>query len=396
MERTYRPVVVRITPLFSTVRAIFQGQNRRLTKNGFDVHVITSSDPIAQAVAREEGFTYHPVCISRKITPYGDLRALKWIVGILKDIRPDIVHTHTSKGGLLGILAARMVGVKARVHSVAGWSLDMRTGFSRAVLSVCEQITISSSTHILANSVSLLDTLVKRGYLTYEKGCVLGRGSSNGVDLGRFSRNERNIAKGVEIRKQYGINNEDVVVAFVGRIMEEKGIVETVEAFSKLSNQRTRLLLIGSVEETSRKGLKTDIINRIHEHPRIHLTGWRDDIVPYLSASDILIHPSHHEGLPNAILQGAAMELPCVAADVRGSRDAVLHGSTGFLIPPRSVDALQSKLSLLIENSKLRATLGSNGRKFVEEHFDQEVVSTLLINYYNEILRMNGGPKKNV
>ncbi len=386
MKSDQRPVIVRITPVFLTIPAIFDGQNRYLKNNGLEVHVITSPDANAHRVSSREGFYYHPVPISRKMTPISDFKSVLKITSLLKQISPDIVHTHTSKGGLVGMLGAALAGTNHRVHTIAGWTVDTTSSLQKAILSVCEKITLQLATNILVNSASLCDALVQTGYLHPKQGTVLGHGSSNGIDLQAFSRNENNLKSGKTIRQHLGIQPEDIVIVFMGRIMLEKGIAELLEAFLSLDNDRVHMLLLGSIEHGSRKILPELIMKTIKNHPRIHLTGWTDEVASHLAAADILAHPSHHEGLPNALLQGAAMELPCIAANVRGSRDVILDGETGYLVPVRSPESLASTLSILIKDRMLRNRLGIRGRKFVENNFDRKKVCANLLAFYNGIL----------
>ena len=382
-----KPKLVRITPVFSTVKAIFEGQNRFLANNGFEVHVVTSPDPSSFEIAKAEGFQHHPVNISRNITILQDISSISRLTGLIRKIKPDIVHTHTSKGGFVGMTAAILAGVKHRVHSIAGWTADFRGTLSGNALLLCEKLTLNIATEVIINSRSLMDYLVRSGHLNPQRAHVLGHGSSNGVDLVRFSPKELLPSRRGAIRSQFGIREKDVVIAFVGRIMAEKGIIELIEAFKSVNDDSTILLLIGSLEKESRGGLPDDIMNTLQSHPRIRVTGWTDDVPGFLSASDILVHPSHHEGLPNALLQGSAMQLPCIASRVRGNIDAVKDGETGVLFQYGNVQQLSGCLSSLIRDESLRKRLGNEGRKYVEQEFDRGKVCSLLLAFYLGIIQ---------
>ncbi len=377
-----KPKLVRITPIFSTIKAIFEGQNRFLADNGFEVHVISSPDLSSSEVAKAEGFQHHPVNISRSITILRDMKTISRLAGLIKEIKPDIVHTHTSKGGFVGMTASALAGVRHRVHSIAGWTADFRGTLTGNALLLCEKLTLSIATEVIINSRSLMDYLVSSGHLSQQRAHVLGQGSSNGVDLDRFSPEELHLTRRKAIRSQYGIQEKDVVIAFVGRIMAEKGIIELIETFKTLNDDRTILLLIGSLEQESRGGLPEGILNTLQSHPRILTTGWIDDVPGFLAASDILVHPSHHEGLPNALLQGSAMRLPCIASRVRGNIDAVKDGETGILFQHGNVKQLADSLFKLIHNESLRKRLGSQGRKYMEQEFDRRKVCDLLLAFY--------------
>ncbi len=377
--------LVRITPIFSTVKAIFERQNQFLADNGIEVHVVTSPDPSSTEIAKAEGFQHHPIYISRSITIVRDIKTISRLTGLLTEIRPDIVHTHTSKGGLVGMAASALAGVRHRIHSIAGWTADFRGPIARNALLLCEKLTMNLATEIIVNSTSLMDYLVRSGHLSPHRAHVLGQGSSNGVDLERFSLREPLFSQGRAIRSQYGIGEKDVVIASVGRIMKEKGIMELLEAFTALNDNHTSLLLIGSLELESRGRIPDSVLSTIQSHPRIRVTGWTDDVPGFLSASDILVHPSHHEGMPNAILQGSAMQLPCLASRVRGNIDAIKDGETGILFQPGNVKQLTDCLLKLIRDESLRRRLGNQGRRYMEQEFDRRKVCGLLLAFYRNI-----------
>lgn len=380
-----KPKLVRITPKFSTIKAIFDRQNQFLADNGFEVHVITSADPSSVAVAQAEGFHHHPLDISRNITILRDIKTISRLTSLLREIKPDIVHTHTSKGGFIGMVASSLAGVRHRIHSVAGWTADFRGMVTGNTLLLCEKLTLTLASEVIVNSRSLMDYLVSSGHLDPRWAHVLGKGSSNGVDLTRFSRGEHFLSQRTVIRSKYGIREKDIVIAFVGRIMAEKGTVEFLEAFKALNNDGVRLLLIGSLELESRGRLPRYVLSTIQNHPCIRVIGWTDDVPGFLSASDILVHPSYHEGLPNAVLQGSAMQLPCIASRVRGNIDAIKDGETGIMFETGNVRQLTDAMSRLISDESLRKKMGLQGRVYMEQEFERGKVCALLLAFYRGI-----------
>jgi glycosyltransferase involved in cell wall biosynthesis len=380
--------IVRITPVFSTIKAIFKGQNQYLSNNGCKVFVISSPDETARDIAKIEGFEYYPVRISRGITPYNDIKAIVQIINILNKIRPDLVHTHTSKGGFIGMTASFAANIPHRIHSVAGWSADSRGKIIGTPILLSELATLKLATRVIFNSESLGIYLLESGYISNNKGFVLGKGSSNGVDIDRFQMDSAALMNAKQVREKYGILKNDIVLAFIGRVMIEKGIKELLDVFLHLINiySNIHLLIIGSLEEDSRKGLPIELVSLLNNHSHIHLTGWVDDVPCYLAATDILIHPSYHEGMPNALLQGAAMEIPCVASNVRGNKDAIIHGVTGYLYQPHNTKELINLLIPLIDSPSLRISLGKEGRQLVEREFDKNVICKRLLDFYYDTL----------
>ena len=198
-----KSIIVRITPIFKTVEAIFKGQNKYISDNNYEVHVISSPDKEVFSISKANNFQHHSVNIKRNISVMADIISIISIIRILNKVKPDIVHTHTSKGGLVGMIAASVCGIKYKVHSVAGWTVDMRPRIIGMVISVCEKITLKLCTHVLVNSLSLKNHLIATGYLMKSKSYVLGSGSSNGVDLLEFTKNNENAVITKSIRERY-------------------------------------------------------------------------------------------------------------------------------------------------------------------------------------------------
>lgn len=382
--------IVRLTPVLFTIPGIFRGQLRYLAENGFEVHLITSPGPHAAQVERDEQCIHHPVRITRQVSPVADALAIVRVYRILKRIQPAIVHTHTSKGGLIGITAGRLAGVPCCIHSIPGFSAYEMPEPGRSIVLACERITFSLAHRLVPNSVSMKEFLCAKGLLPQGKADIIGHGSSNGVDLLRFSRTEQACAAARQYREKLGIRDSDTVFVFVGRISREKGIEELIQAFIGIPGNDTRLLLLGDLE-SNRALLSDRTVSIIKEHPRIHLTGWTDDVPGFLACAHILVLPTYHEGFPNALLQGAAMGLPCIATDVRGCRDIIEHMQTGLLVPPRDPGALREAMETLLKSKELQKTLSHNNHENVEAKWGSLQVSRNLKSYYDGLLFQPAG-----
>ena len=387
MRGVVKARVMKVTPVLSTIPAIFKGQGRYLSDRGFDVHVAASPDCAVDGWVEREGFSYHPVRILREVAPHRDLGSIRELVRVMRRVKPHIIHTHTSKGGLVGMVAGALARVPHRVHSIAGWSADSRDKVTGSLILLSERLTLRLATQVLVNSASLRDYLIGKGFLKPGGGYMLGKGSSNGVDLSYFTRDESTLSFGRKLRQGWSIADDDVVIAFVGRIMLEKGIRELLDGFLFFGNDpRVHLMIIGSWETGSRKGLAEELTATLKNHPRIHITGWINNVPHHLAAADILVHPSYHEGMPNVLLQAAALGLPCLASDVRGNRDAVVHGETGFLFDLANTKELTDLLSLLVNDRSLRDGLGREGRRYIEREFSMEVVCRRLSDFYYDLI----------
>jgi glycosyltransferase involved in cell wall biosynthesis len=234
---------------------------------------------------------------------------------------------------------------------------------------------------VLCNSASLRAEALTQGVAPEAKLHLLGLGSSNGVDVDRFSPGPD------QLRERLGIQRADPVIGFVGRLTRDKGLPELIEAFEIIlkAEPAAHLLLVGWFDE-SEDALSPALRHRIASHPRIHSTGFVNDTAPYYRAMDMLVLPTWREGFPNAALEAAASGIPVITTLSTGSRDAVLPEVTGLLIPPGYPEAISEAVLKLIRNPALRRRMGQAGRAWVLEHFVDRRVLGLAAAYYKMLL----------
>jgi glycosyltransferase involved in cell wall biosynthesis len=385
IRKNVKPIVCRLTPVLYTITGIFKGQIKFLAESGYEVHLITSPSPDAAIVAAEENCVHHPVLMTRNISPLKDFLAIIRLYLLLKKINPDILHTHTSKGGMIGMIAGRLAGIPNCVHSIPGFSAFEMNDIKQKLVLAGERLTFRLAHRLVPNSFSLKDFLAQQRLIAESDMDVIGFGSSNGVDLERFSRNDAVLKSGQLYREHFGIRGNDKVFAYLGRLSAEKGIRELIEAFLGIKREDIHLMLIGSME-SNRAQLSGSTVQTINEHNRVHLTGWTDDVPGYLSASDIMVHPTYHEGFPNALIQAGAMGIPCIATDVRGCRDIIEGMKTGLLAPAGNVEALKEKMELLLNSPDLCKEFSENMLVNIKDKWEHKYVCGLLKKYYDELL----------
>lgn len=355
----------------------FRGQVGFFRKLGLEIEMVCSPGPGLEEFARREQVVVHPLPMERRITPVADLVALARMVKLFRERKPDLVHAHTPKGGLLGVLAARAVGVPC-IYQLRGLRLATARGMMRRVLSVTERLACGLADEVISNSESLRREAIELGVVPPERIRVLGRGSSNGVDArGRFDPSRVPAQARRELRGRCGIPFEAPVVLFVGRVVRDKGIVELVEAWFLVRARfpEAHLIIVGPWE--SEDPVPESVRQAMRPEAGIHVVGPTDDVAPWYAAADVVVLPTHREGFPNVLLEAAAMGLPVVATRVAGCVDCVLEERTGLFVPVASPGALATALGRYLQDPALRVRHGSAARAHVLETFDPVRLWTL-------------------
>ncbi len=373
------------SPLFLN---FFRGQLAYMKERGLHISIITSPGELLEQFAHKEKVEAYPVLMHRRITPLHDLLALARIHRVLRRIRPHIVHAHTPKGGLLGTMAAWLCRVPVRIYHMRGLPHLASSGIKRHLLRWSEKVACTLAHQVLCVSHSIRQIAVEEGLCPAEKIKVLASGSGQGVDAeqrfnpSRFSEREKR-----ELRSRLGIPEEALVVGFVGRIVRDKGITELAEAWRRLREDypQAHLLLVGDYEEQD--PVPDDVRKTLDNDPRVHITGWLTEAAPYYSIMHLLVLPSYREGFPNTPLEAAAMELPVVATDIPGCRDAVEAGQTALLVPPGDAHALEDAIRCYLDAPLLRQQHGKAGRERVLRLFRQEILWQALYEEYMLWLR---------
>jgi len=388
----HRPhIVVGITSAQTCL--VLSGRLRALREEGFRVTLVSSPGDLLTRTAAEEGVDSFALPMRREVAPMADLMSLARLWWLLHRLKPDMTEFSTPKAGLLGSIAAMLCGVPARVYFLRGLKLESCTGFKRRILLAAERLASACSHIVICNSDSLRKEALGLGVAPEGKLCLLGGGSSNGVDVERFSPGSCNN------REELGLPADAHVVGFVGRLTRDKGLPELVEAFDAILAARpsAHLLLVGWFD-AAEDALSQKLRSRIKNHPRIHLTGYVADTAPYYRAMDVMVLPTWREGFPNVVLEAAATGIPVVTTLCTGSRDAVVPEVTGLLIPPGYPVAIREAVLQLLHNPERRCRMGRAARAWVLEHYVNGRVLGRTVRYYKSLLDLhlprNSGGKR--
>ena len=380
-----KPKLIRITTVPLSLEKLLENQ-LRFMKRFFKVTAVSSDHQRLQQFGKEQGVDIFHVDLTRKITPIKDLKAVFKLYKFFKKENPSIVHTHTPKAGILGMLAARLARVPIRMHTVAGLPLMEVSGVKRRVLNIVEKLTYSCATNVYPNSKGLKEFIIKEKLTSKKKLKILGNGSSNGIDTTYFSPNQVSGNEKLQLRKELNINKNDFVFVFVGRLVSDKGINELVTAFIKLSNDYhyLKLLLVGPLE-SSLDPLVPNTLNEIERNEAIVSVGFQKDVRPYFAISDVLVFPSYREGFPNVVLQAGAMGLPSIVTDINGCNEIIQSDVNGIIILVKDIQTIYIAMEKFINDTSYCDRLQNNSRKMIIEKYSQAELWNALLLEYNRL-----------
>lgn len=370
--------------------SILTGQISYMKAQGFDIHVISSPGDLLDDFAKQEQISAYPITMHRSITPIRDLVALWRLWRRMRKVAFDIVHAHTPKGGLLGMIAAWLAGVPIRIYNIHGLLYMTATGWKRRILMLTERISCTLSHQILCVSNSIREVAINDGICPAGKIKVLHRGSCNGVDATHRFNPSSWPASRREERITYGIPGGALVIGFVGRIVRDKGIVELAEAWKSIAADypHAYLMLVGPFEPHD--PVPSGTIDAIENDDRIVLTGMCKDTAPLYMGMDIFVLPTYREGFGTAAIEAAAMMIPVVASRIPGCLDSVQDGVTGTLVPPRDGFVLAGAIKVYLDDPELRRRHGEAGRERVLRDFRPEDIWDSLHREYVRLIEAKG------
>ena len=377
--------LVRITTVPISLEKLLENQ-ASFFKTYYSVTLVSSQKEQLQRLAKEQGVNYFSLEMTRKITPLHDLRCLLQLIRFLRKDKPHIVHTHTPKAGIVGMLAAFITGVPLRMHTVAGLPLMEAKGLKKNILYAVERLTYRCATHVYPNARGLMDFIQEKKLAGKTPLKCIGNGSSNGIDLTYFNPERVSKEQEMSFREKWNISKDDFVFLFIGRLVGDKGVNELVAAFEQLANKtpNAKLLLVGPQEPTL-DPLKQVTIASIEKNPKIVSTAYQQDVRPFLKMAQVFVFPSYREGFPNVVLQAGAMGIPCIVSDINGCNEIIENEVNGLIVPPKSIQPLSEKMYSLYKDPEKRAIFIDRTKERIATNFERTHYWKLLLEEYKRL-----------
>ncbi len=378
--------VMHLTTVDMSLALLVRPQLLAVRDLGGDAIGVSAAGPFVDDL-RRDGVRFIPLASSTRGFSLGaDLASAREFWRIVREERPDIVHTHTPKPGIYGRILSRLAGVPVVVNTVHGlYATESDPRSKRAVVYVAEWLAARFSDIELVQSHEDLTLMRRLRIAPRSKLRPLG----NGVDLARFDRTRYTNEERETTRAEIGAVTDSIVVGTVGRLVREKGYLDLLEALRRLDDHRLVFVWVGPEEPDKADGLTAADIDTARR-AGVQILGSQPDPTRWYAAMDLFVLPSHREGFPRAAMEAAAMGLPVVATDIRGCREVVEPGGNGLLVPVRDPDALAAAVKQLAADPDRRRRMAAAARTKAEADFDEQRVVRRVLAAYRDAAAAKG------
>ncbi len=352
---------------------------RGLRSKGYDVELACRGEGELIQEAEKEGFKIRVVPnFAQEINIYKDIMAFFELIYIVKKYHYDIVHTHNSKAGFIGRLAAKIAGVPLVIHTIHGFAFhDFEKPWRRKLFIFLERLAAKWADKLIVISQPLKEWGLSVGIGREEQYTLI----YSGIEMDKFKVNIDVNKK----KKEFGIKPTDLVVGMVAKLWKGKGHECVLKAAKKIIKKipNTKFMFVGEgyLYEKIR-----DLRDKLGLNSYVIFTGFRKDIPEITSIFDVAVLASYFEGLGRVILEAMILGKPVVATEVGGIVDVVEDGVTGILIPPNNSDALSDALIRLLYDEGLRKRIGENAKKRIDERFSAQTMIDRIHHLYRSLL----------
>jgi glycosyltransferase involved in cell wall biosynthesis len=353
-----------------------------LDRKSYDLFLFTAREGLLMEEALSSGglTCYRSRYLKRPISILEDLLALIELVRFIRKHKIDIVHTHSSKAGILGRWAGALTKTKIVIHTVHGWSFnDFQRPFLRKLYLGLERL-----------SAKFTDKIIVVSNHDRQKGLDRKIGADEKYSVVRYGIDRAQFDRGVpSIRKELGIGDSEIVIGTIACFKPQKALEDFVQLALSASRvfPQARFLMIG--DGVLREKIEK-LIAKFNLSPRFILTGWRRDIPRVLSGMDVFVLTSLWEGLPIAVLEAMVSQVPVVATHTGGVSEVIAEGETGFLVPCHDMPSMLKKVHIFLQDTPLRERITHNAKQSMDERFDTETMVKAHEDLYQDLVKTKG------
>ena len=353
---------------------LLNGKLNYLSEKGFNTAIITSPGNEIEKFQDTEMTRVIPVSMQREISLFEDVLSLIKLIKVISREKPQIVNAGTPKAGLLVTLAAFVCRVPIRIYTIRGLRLETTTGFKRKILLITEKIAANVATHVVCISPSLKEKVIDLNIVNEKNISVIRKGSSNGINIEQNEKSKVPLPILNSLRQRLGVQENDFIIGFVGRLTNDKGINEVLEVFQKVSAlySNVKLLILGDFEESD--SISAAVKNELYKNEQILFEGYQKNLVPYYQIMDTFLFLSKREGFGNVVIEAALNNVPAIVGNITGVKDTVIDNMTGFIVEREDTESCMKKVVFLINNESAKKELGKNAAKWAKENFDSQLI----------------------
>ena len=353
---------------------------------GYDVTLICSNDD-KFAKSLPDYIRYIPVKMSRGIdfSAFSSIRAFK---KIFKEEKFDLVQYSTPNASFYASIAAKSAKVPVRLYCQWGIRYVGLSGLSRKIFKFLEKIVCKKSTHVRSVSQGNMKFAIDEGLYKSDKVAVIGNGGTIGVDMQKYDISKKNEWK-KEIRERFGIENDNFVFGFAGRVSADKGCTELFESFSKIyeNNKNAKLLVVGPIEEKC--GVNEELLSKVMNCGGVISTGLieNSEMCKFYAAMDVLVHPTYREGFGMVIQEAGAMAVPVITTKIIGASEVMVDKESCMLVEPRCTDDLYMAMNLIMNDNEFAKKLGKAAFERTEKLYSRPIMLENQRQAYMELLK---------
>lgn len=379
--------VVQVAAIDMTHIKLLNNLNKKCLEEGIEVHCVSTSGDHVNKI-KDNGFYFHNIPIARKISPISNLKSIMLMVKLFKMLKPDIVHVHTPVAAVLGRIAAKIANVPTIIYTAHGFYFHegMSPKNYKRYYMIEKYIGRFFTDYIFTQSEEDFEVAKKGKFLPNSKKNNYLH-ISNGIDLDSdfniSNINQNNIEN---LRKQHNIQDTDIIVSFVGRLVKEKGIIDLLNSY-KYIKSNVKFIIIGSLPDSERDNEAIKIVNSFKDNKNIIFTGQISNINEYLYISDIYCLPSYREGMPRSIIEAMAMKNAVIATNIRGSREEVLHNLSGYLVDTNSSKEIAFYIDILSKDKELMESFKEYGYERATKYYNEKDVVAKQIDVMKKVAK---------